>query len=223
MDKFSVIIRAKNEEQWIGHCIQSILDQLKQPEIIILNNNSKDKTLEISRSFMQDKTLKNTKINSYSNIKILNIDDYTPVKSLNLGIRNSTHEHVMIISAHCVISKINSKEIKDNLKKFVCVFGNQNPVFYGKKISKRYIWSHFLDKKVINMYSSLEKRYFLHNALAVYKKSFLLKNKFDENLSGKEDRYMAELIINKKDYLYDPNFRAFHHYTEAGKTWIGVA
>ena len=77
MDKFSVIIRAKNEEQWIGHCIQSILDQLKQPEIIILNNNSKDKTLEISRSFMQDKTLKNTKINSYSNIKILNIDDYT--------------------------------------------------------------------------------------------------------------------------------------------------
>ena len=34
---------------------------------------------------------------------------------------------------------------------------------------------------------------------------------------------MAELIINKKDYLYDPNFRAFHHYTEAGKMWIGVA
>ena len=28
MDKFIVIIRAKNEEQWIGHCIQSILDNL---------------------------------------------------------------------------------------------------------------------------------------------------------------------------------------------------
>ena len=93
-----------------------------------------------------------------------------------------------------------------------------------KKIPKRYIWSHFTDKKVKNMYSSLEKRYFLHNALAVYKKSFLLKNKFDENLSGKEDRYMAELIMkNKKNYLYDPNLKAFHHYTEAGKTWIGVA
>ena len=61
MDKFSIIIRAKNEEQWIGHCIQSILDNFKQPEIIILNNNSKDKTLEICRSFMQDKTFKKYK------------------------------------------------------------------------------------------------------------------------------------------------------------------
>lgn len=224
MDKFSVIIRAKNEEQWIGHCIQSILDNLKQPEIIILNNNSKDKTLEICRSFMQDKTLKNTRINAYSNIKIIDIEDYTPGKSLNLGVRNSTHEYIMIISAHCVISKINVIDLKKNLKKFVCVFGNQDPVFYGKKISKRYIWSHFIDKKVKNMYSNLEKRYFIHNALAVYKKSFLLKNKFDENLSGKEDRYMAELIMNnKKNYLYDPNLKAFHHYTVAGKTWIGVA
>lgn len=224
MEKFSVIIRAKNEEQWIGHCIQSILDNFKQPEIIILNNNSKDKTLEICRSFMQDRTLKNTRMNAYSDIKIFNIDDYTPGKSLNLGVKNSSFENIMIISAHCVITKINIADLKNNLKKFVCIFGNQDPVFYGKKISKRYIWSHFKDKKVKNMYSSLEKRYFLHNALAVYKKSFLLKNKFDENLSGKEDRYMAELIMkNKKNYLYDPSFKAFHHYTEAGKTWIGVA
>ena len=66
----------------------------------------------------------------------------------------------MIISAHCVITKINVGDIKNNLKKFVCIFGNQDPVFYGKKIPKRYIWSHFTDKKVKNMYSSLEKKIF---------------------------------------------------------------
>ena len=38
-DKFSVIIRTKNEENWIGHCIQSILDNLEKPEIIVIDNN----------------------------------------------------------------------------------------------------------------------------------------------------------------------------------------
>ena len=34
----SIIIRTKNEEQWIGHTIQSVLDHFEHPEIIIINN-----------------------------------------------------------------------------------------------------------------------------------------------------------------------------------------
>ena len=30
---FSVIIRVKNEERWIGHAIQSVLDHVFKPEI----------------------------------------------------------------------------------------------------------------------------------------------------------------------------------------------
>ena len=41
----------------------------------------------------------------------------------------------------------------------MCV-GNQIPVWYGKKITKRYLWSHFSNKKTKNMFSPLEKRYF---------------------------------------------------------------
>ena len=40
--KISVIIRTKNEERWIGHCIQSIIDYLNKPEIIIIDNFSND-------------------------------------------------------------------------------------------------------------------------------------------------------------------------------------
>ena len=53
----SVIIRTKNEERWIGHTIQSVLDQLKKPEIIIVDNSSKDKTLDIVRHFIQEPKL----------------------------------------------------------------------------------------------------------------------------------------------------------------------
>ena len=34
----SVIIRTKNEERWIGHTIQSVIDQLEKPEIIVIDN-----------------------------------------------------------------------------------------------------------------------------------------------------------------------------------------
>ena len=38
--RVSVILRCRNEERYIGHCLQSLDDFLYEPEIILLNNNS---------------------------------------------------------------------------------------------------------------------------------------------------------------------------------------
>ena len=221
--KISVVIRTKNEERWIGHCIQSVIEFLYKPEIIIVDNKSDDETISIVKSFKEDPDLKNKKNNKYTKIKILTIDDYSPGKSLNLGIKNTSNSIILVISAHCVIKKINlMKHIKD-LKKFKCVFGNQIPVWKGKKITKRYIWSHFTDKQIVNMYSEQENRYFMHNALSMFERNFILKNKFDENLTTKEDRYWVNDIVKKKfKFLYDPNLEAEHYYTLAGNTWKGI-
>ena len=73
------------------------------------------------------------------------------------------------------------------------------------------------------MFSKLENRYFIHNAIAVYKKKTLKKYPFDEYLLGKEDRYWANNIIKKKlNFLYDPSLEVTHHYTENGNTWRGL-
>ena len=128
----------------------------------------------------------------------------------------------MILSAHCVLKNFKETLITKNLKKNVCVFGNQIPIWNGK-ISKRYIWSHFGNKQEQNLFSKLENRYFLHNALAIYKKEILKKFPFDENLTGKEDRYWANKIVRKNyKYLYDPELIAEHHYTLNGNTWKGI-
>ena len=43
-------------------------------------------------------------------------------------------------------------------------FGNQVPIYRGKKINKRYIWSHFVtDCEVKNIHSTIKDRPFLHN------------------------------------------------------------
>ena len=223
LSNFTVVIRVKNEERWIGYAIQSVLDHLIKPEIVIVDNNSNDKTIDIVKFFAENPNL-NNEANNYSKIKIVNIANYSPGRALNLGVKSASKKYIMILSAHCILKKFNEVNIIKDLEKNSCVFGNQIPVWNGKKISKRYLWSHFSNKKTKNMYSELEKRYFLHNALAVYKKDTLKKFPFDENLTSKEDRYWANKIIKKKmNFTYDPELIAEHQYTIHGNTWKGIA
>lgn len=50
--KISVVIPVYNEEKYIGKCLQSILDQTEKPdEIIVVDNNCADKTVEIAKKF----------------------------------------------------------------------------------------------------------------------------------------------------------------------------
>ena len=143
----SVIIRVSNEERWIGHCIQSVIDKLSDPEIIIVNDSSKDNSINIVKHFVKDPLLDekierldekierlDEKIESnYANIKILNIDDYKPGKSLNMGVREASNEVCLVISAHCVLTSIKlNNHIKD-LEKFACIFGKSNSLLVRKK------------------------------------------------------------------------------------------
>ena len=69
MDNISVLIRCRNEEQWIGHAIQSVIDTFDNPEIIVVNNNSTDESMSIVKMFNKDKLLKSNDGN-YTDIKI---------------------------------------------------------------------------------------------------------------------------------------------------------
>jgi rhamnosyltransferase len=218
--KISVIIRVKNEEQWVGHCIQSVLDFIDKPEIIIVDDNSTDKSIKISSLFIEDPNLEK-KNKNYTKIKFVKINNYTPGKAINLGVKNSSNQYILVISAHCILKKMNTDKLIDYLHQNIAVFGNQIPILNGKKIKRRYIWSHFADKNVINMFSKFENRYFFHNALSFFKKETLIKYPFDENLYGKEDRYWAASMINnhKKNIIYSTDFEAEHNYTINGSTW----
>ena len=57
--KVSIIIRTKNEERWIGRCLESIFKQnYKNFEVIIVDNESTDKTLEKLKNFKIKKVVK---------------------------------------------------------------------------------------------------------------------------------------------------------------------
>ena len=215
MDKVSVIIRNRNEEQYIGFAIQSVLDNLRGSEIIIVDNNSTDDSLNVVSMFRP--ILK-------ENLKIVNIDSYSPGAALNEGVKHCKYDTVLILSAHAQITDICLHRLKIDLRDHVAVFGNQSPIYRGKKISKRYIWSHFTCERHQNLRSHIEHRHFLHNAFCFYNKHTLLENPFDEDLSGKEDRYWAIDMVKKgHTYMYDgENQYCNHFWTPNGATWKGI-
>ena len=220
---FSVIIRVKNEERWVGHAIQSTLDFLDGPQIVVVDNKSTDESIDIVRSFRHDPALeKNEK--RYADVAITSISDYTPGKALNMGVEQCFSDNILILSAHCIIAKLPKLDTLISLiNEYGCVFGRQIPVYRGRKITPRYLWSHFGEKPVKNMMSQLENRYFLHNAFCFYSKQVLVDNPFDENISGKEDRiWAAAYALHGNEYYYHPELIAHHHYTDKGNTWKGV-
>ncbi len=220
---FSVIIRVKNEERWIGHAIQSVIDFVKDNEVIIVDNGSTDKSLQIAQSFNRNEGLNDIDSN-YTSIRTIQIDEYTPGRALNAGAELANYENIIFLSSHCIITRFDQQEVLSKLNSYPAIFGKQIPVYQGKKITPRYIWSHFKDEEEVDMYSEQESRYFFHNAFSIVQKSLLSNIPFDDNLVSKEDRYWARDIIEKggEHTLYDPSIECIHHYTSDGNTWKGV-
>ncbi len=208
----SAIIRCKNEESWIGHAIQSVLDFIDDPEIVVVDNESTDGSMEIVRMF-----------ETFWDVKTTRIANYSPGRCLNQAAKECKHNNILILSAHCSIVDFDEKDIKNHIEKHVTVFGNQIPIYRGKRLLKRYIWSNFSDEICENMWSSSEGRYFLHNAFAIYQKQYLLDHPFDETLYGKEDRYWAADTIERgQKILYHPGMVCKHYWTNNGATWKGI-
>ncbi len=217
MDNVSVIIRSKNEQDHVGFAIQSCLDYLKDPQIIVVDNESTDDTLGVVNLFVDR-----------ADIKIVSIekDQYTPGRSINMGVREADQDTCLVLSAHCQIRELNNTwpRFHQELEAHCAVFGKQIPIYMGKKITPRYIWSHFGDEEVVNMYSTIEDRLFLHNAFCFYKRETLLDYPMPESYSGKEDRYWAiDMVDNGHKFLYWPQLVTHHYYTNNGATWRGMS
>ena len=94
----SIIIPCRNEEKFIAQCLDSLIisDYPKdRMEIIVINGDSEDKTKEIVQKY----------VDKYSFIKLFdNIKKLTPI-SLNMGIKNSKGDVIMMMGAHANYNK----------------------------------------------------------------------------------------------------------------------
>ena len=136
--KISVVIRCKNESRWIGHALQSVIDHIPNNEVILVDNNSTDNSLAIAQQFQRNPALQVNK-RKYTDITVVNLEKYSPGAALNLGVAKATGEYVMFLSSHCALKSFNVAKTFDDLEKHSAVFGNQDPIYRGQKITKRYL------------------------------------------------------------------------------------
>ena len=102
--KISVIIPCRDEEKYIGKCLDSIIKQeypINNLEVFVVDGMSQDGTKRIIINYIQE----------YPFIKLLNNPDKITPAAMNIGIKKASGNFILILGAHSMIDK---KFIKKN-------------------------------------------------------------------------------------------------------------
>ena len=185
MPQVSIIIRTKNEARWISSCLLSLTQQDfdGDVELIIIDSNSTDNTVELAKEF---------------DVNVLKYPDkdFNYSKSLNIGCRNSKGDILVFLSAHCI--PLNTKWLFNLVKdleseNIVATYGRQIPTVDSDPFNSRDLLTVFgVESKV------QKKDFFFHNANSAILKSAWEKINFDERVNGLEDRVWAKTLFQKR-------------------------
>ena len=197
--KCSIIIRTKNEERWIVPCLNAVYAQTyKNIEVVLVDNESIDNTIEKSRAF--------------KGIKYVTIKDYLPGNSLNLGIQASSGDYIVCLSAHCIpVNDIWLESLVKMLEEdddYAGIYGRQEPMSFSTPSDKRDLLLVFgLDKKV------QVKDSFFHNANSILRRSLWEISPFDNETTNIEDRLWGQEMLNLGYKLgYSPDASVYHYH-----------
>tara|TARA_X000000950_G_C13850128_1_gene634107 strand:- start:470 stop:1735 length:1266 start_codon:yes stop_codon:yes gene_type:complete len=194
--KVSIIIRGKNEEDWLGLCLQAVKNQkYKNIEIIYVDNESDDASVQIAKE--------------YGVNKVKSIKKFLPGNAINLGIKNSTGELIVILSAHCIpydrnwlSNLVNSVKAKN----IAGAYGRQLPLKSTSSDDARDLLITFGNESRIQNTDP-----FFHNANSIIKKCVWKKIQFDDYITNIEDRDWAKKVLNNGYKIkYDSTAAVYH-------------
>ena len=199
MPEISIIVRTKNEERWIAHCLAMLYKQdYSDFEVILVDNASTDHTVKVANRFPLAATI--------------NIDEYLPGYALNQGIRSSRGRFIVCLSAHCIpkehswLSCLRHNFDEDD--KVAGVYGRQLPLSFSNTIDKRDLLIVFGQDRRVQI-----KDYFFHNANSMLRRDIWEKYPFDEGATNIEDRLWGKTVTNAGFHIvYDPNASVYHHH-----------
>jgi glycosyltransferase involved in cell wall biosynthesis len=198
----SVVLRAKNELQWVDRCLMALKHQrCSNIDVILVDNNSTDGTREVAEQ---------------AGVRLVDISDteFTYGRSLNVGIRVARHNVVALLSVHCIpthdlwadyfMAHFNTGA-RDRV---AGVYGRQEPLPDSAASDKRDLWTTFRDERHIQHVD-----YFFHNANSAIRRDLWDEYPFDEVIRGVEDREWGRRVIGAGyRIVYEPNASVYHHH-----------
>ena len=198
----SIIIPAYNVDRFIALTLNTFISQnLEDCEIIVVNDGSKDKTLEIVEQIAKNE----------SRIKVINQENKGVSVARNVGLENASGKFIYFMDSDDTIAD----GTLDFWRNLLAEHKNCNIYAFGYKTStgekeKKYVYNKF-DKTVLKnpllKQSFLSKKLCFHICSCIYENNFLQKNnlRFTPGLKIGEDLEFILNAIDKADSLYyDP-------------------
>lgn len=194
----SIIIRTRNEERWITQVLSNVFSQdFKDFEVIIVDNQSTDKTVEKAKQFPVT--------------KFLSCEDYLPGKALNMATKEAEGNYILFLSGHCI--PVNNQWLGNLLKNLddpgvAGVYGRQEAMAFTPDSDKRDLALIFgLDRRV------QVKDSFFNNANSMIRKDIWTEMPFDEAVTNIEDRVWAQKVLQKGyKIIYEPEASVYHYH-----------
>jgi len=174
----SIIVRAYNEEKYIGKLFAGIREQtLKNIQVILVDSGSTDRTVDIAKE---------------CGVQVVHIDPqtFTFGHSLNFGISHAESEILVLASAHVY------PVYPDWLEKLIAPFKDESvAVCYGKQSGA--FNSQFSEKQIFQHWYPETSQHkqgtpFCNNANAAIRKSLWEQHPYDEKLPALEDLAWAK-------------------------------
>lgn len=179
----SVVVPARNEENNIAKCLNSLLKSkypVEKFEIVVVNDRSEDNTQKIVEEY----------IAKYNIIKLINVIEKREHKNLqgkagalDIGIRNSKGEFVLITDADC---KVNKNWIKNIALTFVqnkCDF----IASYTLIRKSRSLFEHLQEIEWLFMHTMASGGLGLNQPLGCFGNNTAIKKEVYENIGGYEN------------------------------------
>lgn len=215
-EKVSIIVPMYNAEKTIKTCIESIISQTyKNIEIIVINDGSKDRSLDLVKNFDD------------SRINLITIENSGPSSARNLGIKKATGAYVQFVDSDDYLepnmTEFLVNEIKKNGNDLVIdgyyMHSNDRikPVLFRKRIYKNKV----IRDQILNMY----KEGLLNSLWNKLYKIEYIDTLFDTKVKNGEDlifnlEYIKNIdtisVVNNCHYHYinqvsDHNLSGKHH------------
>ena len=169
----SLIIRAYNEDKYIGRLLEGIKQQtVKDVDVILVDSGSTDLTVSIAESY---------------GAQVVRIPsaEFTFGRSLNYGIKAARREFVVIASAHVY------PVYPDWLETLLSPFQDEHVALtYGKQ--RGYEGSKYSEHQIFHQWypdvsNANQMTAFCNNANSAIRKSLWEQHPYDETLTGLED------------------------------------
>jgi glycosyltransferase involved in cell wall biosynthesis len=205
----SVIIPIYQVENYIGKCIESIINQSYQDfEIIIIDDGSTDKSTDIAREIL---------IKSDLRYRIFNQKNQGPAIARNKGIKEAIGSWISFIDADDMVAPNFLELLYEGTKKFTTKVSFINYLKIRKCIVPNYIRhdnGHQYIKKIKLQHDFLHrKKPLIVPAMLINKQWLLHKNiMFNENMRFSEDmEFLWKILFNlNQGAVYNPT-KAYYY------------